>query len=106
MTDHHRIRVARVYDEAGPDDGFRVLVDGVWMSAGLDRREMKNRLCRPEVEFAVPHTPEERLPLRCRNPQYGSGDVLAVAHSHLPVWQICDFNAIPICVTQGALGPD
>lgn len=25
-----RIRVARVYDEAGPDDGQRVLVDRVW----------------------------------------------------------------------------
>jgi uncharacterized protein YeaO (DUF488 family) len=26
----HRIRAARVYDDAGPDDGTRVLVDRLW----------------------------------------------------------------------------
>jgi uncharacterized protein YeaO (DUF488 family) len=26
----HRIRAARVYDGAGPDDGTRVLVDRLW----------------------------------------------------------------------------
>lgn len=30
MSAKRRIRVARVYDEAGPDDGQRVLVDRVW----------------------------------------------------------------------------
>ena len=30
MSAKSRIRVARVYDETGPDDGQRVLVDRVW----------------------------------------------------------------------------
>lgn len=30
MTVESRIRVARIYDEVGPDDGQRVLVDRVW----------------------------------------------------------------------------
>lgn len=30
MSPKSRIRVARVYDEPGPDDGQRVLVDRVW----------------------------------------------------------------------------
>ena len=30
MSVESRIRVARIYDEVGPDDGQRVLVDRVW----------------------------------------------------------------------------
>jgi uncharacterized protein YeaO (DUF488 family) len=30
MSAKNRIRVARVYDEPGPDDGQRILVDRVW----------------------------------------------------------------------------
>jgi uncharacterized protein YeaO (DUF488 family) len=30
MSAKSRIRVARVYEEAGPDDGQRVLVDRIW----------------------------------------------------------------------------
>lgn len=30
MSSRRRIRVARVYDDVGPDDGQRVLVDRIW----------------------------------------------------------------------------
>jgi uncharacterized protein YeaO (DUF488 family) len=37
MTNTRTVRVARVYDEPGPDDGQRVLVDRLW-PRGLSRQ--------------------------------------------------------------------
>jgi uncharacterized protein YeaO (DUF488 family) len=37
MADKRSIRIARVYDDPGPDDGRRVLVDRVW-PRGLSRQ--------------------------------------------------------------------
>lgn len=57
------------------------------------------------VEFPVPYSSEECVPLvRCK-PKNRTFGVLTVPDTDLTTWQVCHFNAVTVREAEGALNP-
>lgn len=63
MTERHRVRVRRIYDDPSPTDGVRVLVDRIWPRGVSKERAALDEWCKdvaPSTELRkwYAHDPE------------------------------------------------
>jgi uncharacterized protein YeaO (DUF488 family) len=88
MADKRSIRVARVYDDPGPDDGRRVLVDRVWPRGLSRQRASLDEWCKevaPSTELRkwYGHDPDRYQEFSRRYQEELAGPERSAALAHL-----------------------